>query len=334
MRYQRITDIVRLAIRLQGVRGGLTLDDIAEAFSVSRRTAERLRDAVESAFGPLQTVDTADKRRHWRLQSTALHPLIRFVPEELAELGSAAKRLERDGLAEQAGVLRELAGKLRALRHPLSTTEFDAAVEAVMLAEGLAMRPGPRPHVEHGLLSLLRDAIKAGRVVEFNYLSQSTGQRSRQRVEPYGVLYGNRTFLVGLAVWADNPRLWRLANMRGARATDETFERDATFDLQRYAERSFGTFQEPPVDVVLRFDAGVARDAATFLFHPGQTLVENGDGSVTVRFQAGGLDEMCWHLFTWGESVTVEKPARLRRRLADMCALFAAHHGTPGADSG
>ena len=45
-----------------------------------------------------------------------------------------------------------------------------------------------------------------------------------------------------------------------------------------------------------------------------------------VRFRAGGIDEMCWHLFTWGESVTVMKPARLRRRLAGMCATLAANH--------
>ena len=44
--------------------------------------------------------------------------------------------------------------------------------------------------------------------------------------------------------------------MTQARTTDEPFERDPVFDLQRYAARSFGTFQENPLDVVLRFDPG------------------------------------------------------------------------------
>ena len=57
MRYERLKDIVRLAIRLQGMRTGLTLDDIGEEFGVSRRTAERLRETVEGAFGPLESVD-------------------------------------------------------------------------------------------------------------------------------------------------------------------------------------------------------------------------------------------------------------------------------------
>ncbi|WP_428101436.1 helix-turn-helix transcriptional regulator [Candidatus Rariloculus sp.] len=334
MRYERATDIVRLATRLQGARGGLTLDDIREEFAVSRRTAERLRDAVEAAFGPLEVLDTGDRRRHWRLQSTALRGLVRIAPEELAELESAARRLDREGLAQGSGALRELAGKLRALHRPIFAAEMDADLEVLMRAEGLAMRPGPRPRIEAGLLSLLRDAIAATRSVEFDYLAHTTGRQSRQRIQPYGVLYGNRAYLVGHAEWADGPRLWRLANVSNARATNETFERDPAFDLQRYAERSFGAFQEPPVEVVLRFDADVAGDAGTFLFHPSQTVVANADGSLTVTFRAGGLDEMCWHLITWRESVTVEKPARLRRRLAGMCKSLAAHHGAPDAVGG
>ena len=45
-----------------------------------------------------------------------------------------------------------------------------------------------------------------------------------------------------------------------------------------------------------------------------------------MRFEAVGLDEMCWRLNTWGESVTVEKPARFRRCLTAMCAALAGHH--------
>lgn len=80
----------------------------------------------------------------------------------------------------------------------------------------------------------------------------------------------------------------------------------------------------------MRFDADAAPDAAAFLFHPDQTVEQRGDGTLTVRFKAGGLDEICWHLVTWGESATVEKPVRLRQRLAKMREELAAHHGKLG----
>ena len=67
--------------------------------------------------------------------------------------------------------------------------------------------------------------------------------------------------------------------MSEAHVTGEAFTRDPDFDLEAYARRSFGTFQEKPVDVVLRFTAEAKRDAAAFLFHPGQTVEENADGT-------------------------------------------------------
>ena len=121
----------------------MTLDDISREFCVSRRTAERLRDAVEAVFGPLQMVDSDDRRHHWRLKSGALRPLIQISPEEMAEVESAAESLDRTGLVERAVVLRELAGKLRALRRSPTAEEFDADLEALMQAEGTrhARRP-------------------------------------------------------------------------------------------------------------------------------------------------------------------------------------------------
>jgi len=326
VRYEGLTNIVKLAIRMQGLRGGMTLDEIETEFGVSRRTAERMRDAVQEAFGVLELAEHDDNKNHWRLRSDALRRLAPLSAEELAELESAAETLERTGFEARAAALRELHTKLRAAQRTDSLTRIEADIEALVQAEGLAMRPGPRPSLDRDLLARLREAITTCRIVEVCYLSQSTGRHSRQHIQPYGLLYGNRAFLVGRTDWNDAMRLWRLANMIEARVSSESFRRDPGFDLESYARRSFGTFQEEPVDVVLRFTPEAKRDASAFLFHPSQTMEENADGTLTVRFTAGGIDEMCWHLVTWGKSVTIEQPACLRQRLTDMCAGLAAHH--------
>ena len=327
MRYERLKQIVDLATALQGSHTGLTIDDVQSRFSVSRRTAERMRAAVEWAFEPLEEVENDDSRKHWRLRSDAFRRLVSVSTEESAALSAAAAALEQAGLGQHAAPLETVAEKLRAVRPAGAWERLEEELEALLRAEGLAMRPGPRQPVDPDVLRVVRDAIQACRTVEFEYLSQQTGRRSRQTVEPYGLLYGNRPFLVARTDWSGEPRLWRLANISGARPGLDDFKRDPAFDLQAFAQRSFGTFQEEPVTVALRFDARAAPDAATFLFHPDQTVEENDDGTVTVRFKAGGLDEMCWHLITWGAHVTVEKPARLRRRLVEMCERLAGHHG-------
>ena len=328
MRYDPATKIVRLAVCMQGRPGGMTLEDIQSEFSVGRRTAERMRDAVGQAFGTLEDVEGDDRRKRWRLRSDALRGLVSVSADDLGTLSTATAALERTGLDELAAGLEEVGTKLRALQRSGTREQLEADLERRLEAEGLAMRAGPRQPVDPVVLATLRDAILARRTVEFHYLSRATGLRSRQTAEPYGLLYGNRAFLVARTDWRNKPHLWRLANMEEVKLGLEDFERDPAFDLQAFARRSFGTFQEKPVKVVLRFSPCAALDAAAFLFHPDQTVTENPDGTVTVRFEAGGLNEMCWHLFTWGDSVTVEKPSRLRQRLETMCKTLAAHHGT------
>ena len=331
MRCERLKDIVKLAIRMQGLRGGVTLDEIQAEFAVGRRTAERMRDAVEWAFGPLEIAESGDNKRHWRLRSDALRRLAPPSAEELAELESAAESLERTGFEARAAALRELDTKLRAAQRTDSLARIEADIEALVQAEGLAMRPGPRPSLDRDLLARLREAITTCRIVEVRYLSQSTGRHSRQRIEPYGLLYGNRAFLVGRTDWNDAMRLWRLGNMSEAHVTRRGLHaRAPDFDLESL---------RPPLLRHLPGEAGgrgaVLHGQRPSATHPpssstrARSMEENADGTLTVRFTAGGIDEICWHLVTWGGSVTVEDPARLRQRLVTMCSALAAHYRTP-----
>ena len=68
------------------------------------------------------------------------------------------------------------------------------------------------------------------------------------------------------------------------------------------------SFKEEPFEVEWLFDKEVSADAKRYIFHPTQTKIENPDGTLTVKFQAGGSLEMDWHLYTWGNHVKVIKP--------------------------
>ena len=103
-----------------------------------------------------------------------------------------------------------------------------------------------------------------------------------------------------------------LKRIEGINCLETTFLRDPSFSLQKFAERSFGVFQEEPQDIVWKFSPAVAEAVAEYAFHPNQTIRRQKDGSVLVSFRAGGLMEMCWHLYTWGANVEVVAPLALR----------------------
>src|SRR5262245_41750893 len=52
---------------------------------------------------------------------------------------------------------------------------------------------------------------------------------------------------------------------------------------------------------------------------PSQSMDPQPDGSLIVQFRAGGLLEMSWHLFTWGDEVEIVKPRRLASLLEKQC---------------
>ena len=126
------------------------------------------------------------------------------------------------------------------------------------------------------------------------------GERVRHKLYPYGFLQGNRHYRVAWSRPANDHLLYRLDAIEKVETLDETFERDPAFDIHHFASRSFGVFQEEPIDVVWKFDPEAAKDARRFRFHPTQEMEELEDGSLLVRFRAGGKLEMGWHLFTWG----------------------------------
>jgi predicted DNA-binding transcriptional regulator YafY len=159
-----------------------------------------------------------------------------------------------------------------------------------------------------------------------HYRARGTGALSRTLVCPYGFLYGNRHYLVAdsLNRQARGFRLYSLGNIEKVEPTARAFTRRKNFSLQKFAERSFGVFQEKPFDVVWRFSPKAAADARQFLFHPTQRFEVEPDGSLVVRFCAGRALEMCWHLVTWGDNVQVLSPLRLHKLLLDLFRHWCA----------
>ena len=99
-----------------------------------------------------------------------------------------------------------------------------------------------------------------------------------------------------------------MSNIREVEILNSVIENLPDFSLQKYAEESFGAYHETPFDVEWLFDKDVAKDAEQYIFHPTQAMIKNPDGTLTVKFRAGGRLEMDWHLYTWGNHVKVIKP--------------------------
>lgn len=296
-----------LAMRMQASADGVTKREVMDEFGVSKRTAERMIEKVGLVFNQIEDFTSEGKEKHWRLPSGMVNRFISLEAEELAGLEVAIRQAEINNMPAQVDVLKRLYLKVANLQKDNLKRKTATDLEALIQAEGFALRPGPHPQVSPEVLEKLREAMLKCCQVDLNYVSRTSGSESIQPVCPYGFLYGNRRhYLVAfnLNEQVMDYRLFSLSNIREVVLKDEPFERDPDFSLQSYAERSFGVYQEDQLyDVVWKFSPKAAVDAREFMFHPSQELEEQAGGSLIVRFRASGRREMDWHLYTWGEEV-------------------------------
>jgi len=303
--------------------------DVQAHFDVSRRTAQRMMDAVRRAVGEAEFEHfTGDDRlKRWRMVRPNVGGLFRIDTDDFAALDRARGLAEREGDGHTAAAVQRVTEKLRSASRPEWLLHVDPDLEALGEAQGFAFRAGPRPRVDAALLGALQDAILAQRFVRVRHRKAPDERASWQRVGPLGFLYGSQHYLVA---WSERRRqivLFRLSRIDEVQKLDEPFDAPDGFDLDAYARRSFGVFQEEPVDVAWRFRPGVAAEARECCFHPDQVVEPQRDGSLIVRFRAGGVQEMAWYLLTWGKDVQVLEPAELRREIAKWSIRGLQQHG-------
>ncbi len=316
-RHDPAIQVLKLALALQSPGPGWNIARIREEFGGSRRTAERRLDAVRQIFPDLECrLDGHTK--YWRLPSGRASGFVTWEAEEIAAIEVALSRARRQRRPDHASALESVLSKLQSLMVPPNARRLGPDVEALVESEGIAARPGPRPKVDPEHLSVLRHAVLADRAVRLGYTRREDGEPTRPLVHPYGFLHGHRHYLVAWNPKRERLVLFALPNVTSVSLTDDRFDRDPELDVRRFAERSFGVYQDDPVDVVWRFRPEAADEAREFVFHPSQQVRQQPDGSLEVRFRACGLWEMAWHLFTWGDAVEILEPEALRDTYRDM----------------
>ncbi|MDR3509450.1 MAG: WYL domain-containing protein [Caulobacteraceae bacterium] len=324
MRHEKAGLLLDLARRLGASAEGLTLDEMAQAIGVGRRTVERMRDALLDLFPNLEEVEDPPTKR-FRIVGGLDGLFQNPTAEELVELGKAADALRAAGAPTRALALERLETKIRSAMRGAALRRLSPDVEALMRAETIAVQAGPRPFEDEAMISAIRGTIMAMKALSFRYEGGSR-PGERRSVTPFGIMFGHNNYLVAAELGQTEPRTFRLDRMADLQALDVAASPPADFDLQDFAGRSFGIYQGGREDVVLRIAADRADDALRWRFHPSQTVEPQADGSVIVRFTAAGMLELAWHLFTWGASVRVLAPASLRELLAqELRRALAAH---------
>jgi len=328
MSFAKAQELLRLAM-MATRKGGVSLEEIREEFGCAHRSAQRMTVALESAFPQTQNQDGEDRKRRWRISARAILPLLTPSAEEFAALTTAIAELASAGMTTEVATVRQLERKIRALVPPEAGVRLAVDEEVLLEALGHAARPGPQPANNRDVDIAISEALKGPFLLKIIYRTRQQNKPTLRTVAPHGLLLGTRRYLVARDTTkaAGAPlQHYRVEEIYSAEVLERSFELDRDFNIRRHAEKGFGSYESSAEFgvVVWRFSPEAAPHARRFVFHPTQSMEEEKDGSLLVRFKASGHLEMCWHLYQWGKSVEVLQPARLREMVHGHRRVFAA----------
>jgi predicted DNA-binding transcriptional regulator YafY len=328
VRHDKAVMVIELARRLAASAEGLTLDEMAREMEVGRRTAERMRDAVLMLFPSAEEVSDPPTKR-WRIRGGLSAFEQAPTTAELIELSKAAQGLRVAGERGRATALEGLERKLKSAMRSTTLNRMAPDLEALVRAETIAVQAGPRPSADEAMLATIRAAVLAQAPLGFTY-SRPGAEARRRSVAPCGVMFGRANYLVAADRESGRVQTFRLDRMSAVEAQDGFAPPPPEFDLSVFASQSFGIYQDEIEDVALRVSPEGAAEARGWRWHATQTLEDQPDGGVVVRFRASGMRELAWHLFTWGEQVTILGPQRLKAVMAgELAAAQRALEAAP-----
>ena len=318
MRHDKAAMVIDLARRLAASAEGLSLDEMARDMGVSRRTAERMRDAVFMLFPTVEEVSDPPSKR-WRIRGGLSAFEQAPTATEMLELTKAATALRAAVEPARAAALEALERKLKAAMRSTTLNRMAPDLEALVRAETIAVQAGPRPSADEAMLTAIRGAILAQQPLGFTY-SRPGAEPRRRSVAPCGVMFGRANYLVAADRETGRIQTFRLDRMSHVAAQEGVAIPPPDFDLNVFASQSFGIYQDEIEEVVLRIAPEGAAEARGWRWHPTQTFEDQADGGVIVRFRASGMRELAWHLFTWGEQAVILAPERLKAVMAGELA--------------
>lgn len=313
-RLNKTAEIIKLATILQNSYCGKTLDEIADDFECSRRSAERMKALLEELFPEkLEEVQCNDKKKRWRFKKGTMNFLVSFTSQDFANL-EMLKKIIPDSAKQKE--ISELIEKIKVLNPQKNSRALDTDISAIMETEGFAVRQYSTVRIDAKELEKIREALISMKKIQFDY--EINGEEKTIFLNPYGLIISSKYYLVGFNGYKQDLRQYLVNKIKNVKILDEYYEMQDGFNLSEYANNSFGIYQEEPINVVLEFKDAVADEVLNYHFHPRQKMKRLDNGNITVKFRASGTQAMCNELFKWGENIAEIKPASLKKMYHDF----------------
>jgi proteasome accessory factor C len=292
---------------------GSTIDELAERLDVK---STDILDDLNLVFmcglpgygpGDLIDVDIIEDDRVYVRMADYFAKSLRLTPLEGLVLYAGGSTIAQLPEMQEADALR---GALAKLRIALGA-EGDVG-DLLVMFEG-----GPIEHIK-----TLRSALEDGRRVRIEYLSQASGQTTRE-VDPWGLIVASgRLYLVGHDHLSDEERTFRVDRMKSVEKLGEPAEIPEDFDPEPYSSAFVGREGQP----VISFEISPRTSAWFQDYYPVRSAEDLPDGWRRVELYSSGEGWAANLILLLGDQVRNVEPSSVidatKARAGSIAALY------------
>jgi len=306
-RPEKLNEMLDLLLVLQNSYCGKTYDELQEMYGFGRRRLERMMSVLIEQFGDkIEVVEnTTDRKKHFRLKKGTLNSIINFTSEDFSLLEGLKDGVNDNNRKQK---ITDLISKIKAL-NPKSSNSLETDIQYLLESQGYAVKQYIKENTEPKTYETISEAILEGKKLKFDYTNANKFSFTAT-VHPYGVQFWEKNYLVGFDEYTKEILKYQISKIRNLTKLDDYFEKDETFNLQEYSEKSFGIYHDKPMKVKLLFDNSIKDDVLNYHFYPTQKF-EKTENGVIVEFTASGKTEICWNLYKWEDKVKILEPFEL-----------------------
>ncbi|MFV1883761.1 MAG: helix-turn-helix transcriptional regulator [Balneola sp.] len=316
----RIDRLTAIIIFLQG-RKYVPIEELAERYSISERTAYRDLRALEEAGVP---IGNEPGKGYFILRGYHLPPVM-FNKNEAMALLAAERMMQRWNNSELGRSFQSALDKIRSTL-PSDEKEYFETMDS-------HIRNYYHFEVDNALsddriFSFLQNAIFKKHVIELEYKRQYGEESTLRKIEPLGLLImGRNWYLAGWCRLREDYRTFRLDRFQSYKLTGELINASDRHSLKDFYDRKL--HQEKDLkEVTIQLNKKLARMIGDQKHWHGWAWENVTDDGVEMTFLTPSIEYTAYWLLSLGTSIKVIRSDEMKEKLRQLTQDLAEHYGT------
>ncbi|UCH96188.1 MAG: WYL domain-containing protein [Candidatus Aminicenantes bacterium] len=291
------------------------LKDLMEEFEISQRQAAREIEHMRLFFyAPIEY--SADKKGYYYEDDSFEFPVPMVSEEEIISL-VIAKRLSVTIPDER---------RKRQLNFFFENLSAYFDLDIAELEKKISLKNVRYSRVLPEVFDTVLQALNKNKKLSITYRSVFTKEYSQRIINPlHLVLYMGNWHIMAFCEMRKGIRDFALSRIQKIEILAENIaENLKSIDIKKEIDGVHGIFFEGKREkVVLRFNEGIADYVREQVWFPGQTLVEEENGEVTLSFFVTDFREVVREVLSFGAEVEVVQPEALREIIKENIKKLA-----------